>query len=195
MDRFGLTVSKIGVTDFPELQSFCEKAARAGYVNNATFKTMKVHLIGDGSLSYWCIRRNTEIVGVSGCQALPQLGDGCFRILFRSCVLPDTVFVRGLASSVIATSPLWRLILPEQIEWARKFGASRLVVTVNSSEPSKPLPRSMIKVGRALERLNETGLLSLWLDQVNLYETLQKVYVLNESHYFRVLHEVDRQEV
>jgi hypothetical protein len=165
--------------DHPALREFCLRAAELGFANNSSFKAMKINDVADESLAYWTLVQDGRIVGVSGCQAFPVLGHGCFRVLFRSCVLPEVAFVQGLAKSSLASSPLWKLILPLQIEWAKGLGGTHFVVTVNCDRTG--LPKTMQKVGRVLRYMHKQGLLQLLHERVLLNATLQDVYLIDSE--------------
>lgn len=178
MNRSGLSVKKLDALDIPKLAEFCDRAGALGHANNSSLSTLKIDKLADGQLAYWLILRDNEIVGITGCQRLVELGADTFRVLFRSCVLPGVSVRSTLARSSFESSALWSLALPKQIQWGKLNGGKRFVITVNCPDLKVPIPRSMIKVGRVLSHMEKQGHLELLRKRLLLFGVHQDVYLL-----------------
>ncbi len=187
-----LKVNQVDATDLSGLEPFCRRARDLGYHNNSSLSALKVNQIAEGRLAYWTLHQADQVVGISGCQALPELSSDCYRILFRACMLPEIKFSQGLSRSAISSSPLWQLIVPLQIQWAQRFGGKRLVVSVNRSDDDAELPMKMSKVGRVMKSMKRMGYVRLWKENELLYGANQDIYELNLNCYNSELRRINQ---
>lgn len=169
-------------TQKDELVEFCSKCSKLSYFNNMSLQAMKLD---------WCLSKNGQffltyydnlLIGLSGCHPLPQVDHNVFRILFRGIELPEFRNIFNIVSKTHMTSIPFYYHIPLQIEWARKQGAKKFVVTTNWDNPDGI--RSMSKSHRVFQLLEKQNIVSCLIKEMTLYETVQSVWELNVDNYF-----------
>jgi hypothetical protein len=160
------------------LIEFCEHAGEQGYKNNRSLEAMRLDWCINTGGQFFVSFLGEKIVSVSGCHPLPEVGD-CFRVLFRGATLNQYQNYYGIPSKTHMGSIPFYDHLPLQISWANKD----VVVTTNWNNPDGIV--SMGHSHRVFKLLEKQGLVSCLTEKINLFNTDQAVWKINQAAYFK----------
>lgn len=159
------------------LEHFMSRCADSGIVNNSSRKALKLDEMSETRGRFWITLQDEQIVSMSGCQYLPVLGDGCYRIGFRAATLPE---FRGHANKNLSKRWTgnweWQNVLPFQIRWARQQGARFMVITTNTPKNDVDPSGLMFRVDRMMKTFERRGDVTLLHENHYLYYAYQNVW-------------------
>jgi hypothetical protein len=169
---------------YDRLQIFCELCSTLGYVNNSSFKAMKLEQMkmpyGKYHIAVDIDRGN--IFSIAGVHHLPEVDPDSYRCLFRGAQLPG--YMPTLCSNLFKNAIkihfgyfLYVQILDIlDINPNAKFFIS---TNVNSNQGAKSY-----KMNKTIMPLMEKrGFWSLYKENVVLYNTTQNIYKVNHEFY------------
>jgi hypothetical protein len=167
-----------------DLDVFCQKCGELGYKNNDSVKAMKLDWCRRIGGQYFLTYDNKEIIAVSGCHPLPEVGATTWRLLFRGANLKNNIF--GVMSKSHMTSTGFFYHMLPQVAWAQEHGGDQFVITTNWVNPEI---KSMEKSHRTFKLLERQGLVSCLVEKMELFNTIQTVWQLNLSKYSQLRQE------
>ena len=164
------------ITDqlLPKLETFCKEAEELGYTNNSSLKAMKYEWCKEQG-EYFCAIKGNDIVAVSGCHPLPEIGPNAWRVMFRGAQLPGYNKSFGL-NKYHMSAITWREILPAQIQFC---DTDELYITTNVDYDASG---KMNKIHRLFKSLHKLGMVD-YQGREFLYQTEQSVWKLNINEY------------
>lgn len=163
------------------LEKFCKDCGNIGYHNNSSLQAIKLDWCIDQGGQFFLTYLDDYLIGISGCHPLPQVDSSVFRVLFRGVELPEHRNLFRITSKTHMTSLPFYYHLPLEVEWGKKQGASKFVVTTNWSNPDGIA--SMSKSHRVFQLLERQGMVSCLVERMTLFETDQSVWELNLDQY------------
>jgi hypothetical protein len=164
-----------------ELERFCEECKNLGYKNNQDLEAMRLSwTMGNGGKFFMTYLEN-DIVSISGCHPIPEVGKKIYRLLFRGASLPAGQNWSGLISKSHMNSIPFFFHIPEQIKWAQELNYSRFVITTNWENADI---RSMDASHRVLTILSRQGIVNCLVPEIELFDKKQTVWELNLEKYF-----------
>ena len=167
-----------------DLEVFCDKCADLGYKNNSSVKSMKLDWCLNSGGKFFMTYRNEEIIALSGCHPLPEVGPATWRLLFRGVNLKNNIF-GVMSKSHMTSTGFFYHVLP-QVAWAQEHGGDQFVITTNWVNPEI---KSMEKSHRTFKLLERQGLVSCLVEKMELFNTIQTVWQLNLSKYSQLRQE------
>jgi len=159
------------------IQEFCNNCKELGYVNNSSFKQMRL-LWCKANGEYWCAIKQGKIVAVAGCHTLPEVSKSAYRILFRGCELPRSDNFKGLGKAQW-NSITFRDFVPQFIKYLPN---SLLYITTNIDNDHSNGRSS--RNHRTMNLMSKQGILDNCGDMF-LNNTNQTLWRLNTSEYLR----------
>lgn len=155
-----------------ELNQFCDACAIDGIINNSSICNMKMGKFSHEA--WWATFFDNKIVSISGMYHFPEMGDNCWRVMFRTATLAEHRGLAGPVSKKFTHDFNWSRILPLQIEHGRQHNADMFVFTTNSSINGD---QHSFKTNRVISRaLVQAGLVKLLYQDIILYNTVQNVW-------------------
>src|SRR5690606_3117057 len=110
------TYGELEKKDYADVERFCFRCKQEGLKNNESITAMKWQEFQPPFGQYWVIRENVnnEIVGVSACHRFSDISDTAFRILVRSCMLPEFRIKQtvSLFKNIIVHEPIFKFLAP-----------------------------------------------------------------------------------
>lgn len=167
-----------------DLKEFCNRCKNLNYKNNESLESMRLE---------WCLKNNgqffltyseNQLISISGCHPLPQIGNDTFRILFRGATLQEYQNPLGILNKYHMTAITFYSHVPFQIDWGVSKGYSKFCITTNWSNPDGI--ESMYHSHRVFKYLEKQKLVECVFEKINLYSTEQAVWKLNIDRYFEV---------
>lgn len=181
-----LKYKKLEKEDLSRLEVFCEACADLDLQNNSSFEALKISEIKPPYGQYWLVvdGATESIVGISGCHYLPEISSTAYRILYRSCMLPSYRMFKsnGLFKKITDHEPLFKNLVPLQVAWAKQQGAREIVITTNSSK-DETWKEKMVQMDRVLRVMEKQKIVSLYRSDMELYNCLQNVWLLQEQSF------------
>jgi hypothetical protein len=157
------------------LEDFCKTCESYGYINNSSFKAMKLEWcksVGE----FWCAIEDNKISAVAGFHSFPEISSSAVRILFRGCELPRKDNFKGLGKAQW-NSIGFREFIPLFIN---RCNSSELIITTNVDyDHSNGRSTRNHKVMKLMEK---QGLLNNRGDAL-IYGKLQTIWQLNIDTY------------
>tara|TARA_B100000287_G_scaffold176412_1_gene166376 strand:+ start:637 stop:1176 length:540 start_codon:yes stop_codon:yes gene_type:complete len=153
-----------------KLQIFCDKCKKLNYINNVSFKSMKLEWCKNWG-EFFCIIHEKEIISVAGCHPLPEVSSNAWRIFFRSCDIPKTVIHKGLHKG---TNHKARLYINKFIEYCP---TNELYVTSNIDNKKY---KEIVRNNKTLHLISKQKNPILEnVGEIKLYDTNQTIWKLN----------------
>lgn len=177
--------------DYTALQVYCDAAADEGIINNSSFDHLKIKTFngdyGQYIVTYYL--PTMTIINACAMHKLPlQLNDWgeqpvehCWRIGVRNATLGP--WRDKLFSLAPMNSLTFKHIYPIQVRDALNCGASKLVVTTNSSSGKIDVSGKMFKVDRVMSLLTKKGYFAGVGEDINIFNTPQNVWELNMDYW------------
>jgi hypothetical protein len=165
-----------------DLLKFCSSCDLAGYANNRSLQSMKLDWCLDLGGAFYTSRLENEIISVSGCHPLKEVGSDVYRILFRGAELPQYKNYHGIMSKTHMGSIPFFYHVPLQIKYGQEVGYKRFVITTNWTNSIS----SMEKSHRVFNLLERQGLVTKLVDKMMLFYTEQSVWELDLDMYFKL---------
>lgn len=159
------------------LEEFCSRCALVGYKNNSSLEAMRLDWCISIGGQFFLTLLDNEIISVSGCHPLLD----CYRVLFRGATLPEYQNIFGVPSKTHMGSIPFFSHLPLQMAWAKSKRYVSQVVTTNWSNPDGI--ESMSHSHRVFQLLERQGIVSCLHEKINLFNTEQSVWLINEHKY------------
>lgn len=167
----------VKVTDelYPKLEIFCQTCKSLGYINNSSFKEMRLEwcrTVGE----FWCAIAEDRIIAVAGFHPLPEVSEQAWRILYRGCELPRTDNFKGLGKAQW-NSITFREFVPIFID---RLSEKDLYVTTNidKDHSNGRAPRNH----RTMMLMSKQNILED-CGEINLFNTRQTLWKLNKTEY------------
>lgn len=166
-----------------DLTDFYRLANEKGFTNNNSQKAMIDCFNNESEKAVWILYYNDIAVGSVAAHSFPEMGENCYRICARTCVLSDLLPMQSLRTrNEIVTHQhiTGQFFIPVCIEWAPK--GARLFIT--SNENSAGTQRLVHNIfGPAMEK---SGQMKRVTDL--LYRgTVQTVWELFPDKFYEVL--------
>lgn len=117
-----------------DLTDFYREAAAKGFNNNSSKEMLIDSLATEKEKQVWILFYNDVPVGSVAAHSFPEMGDRCYRIATRTCVLSHLLPLNSLRTvNQIRTHQhvTSQFLIPACIEWAPT--GSRLFITTNQS--------------------------------------------------------------
>ena len=162
------------------LEKFCSMCQMQGYKNNESFDTMRLEWCLDQGGQFFLTYLDNDIISVSGCHPLPQVGKDVYRVLFRGATLKEHQNHLGVISKTHMTSIPFYTHIPLAIDWIKPYGDKKLVITTNWNNPEIA---SMNKSHNVLGLLARQGIVDCLVEKIDLFYTEQTVWQLNVDKY------------
>lgn len=160
------------------LKEFCRKAEQQGFKNNQSLEAMRLDWCLDNGGQFFLTYIDDQLASVSGCHPLPEVGD-YYRVLFRGVTLVEYQNYYKVPSKTHMGSIPFYDHLPLEIAWAKK----EVVVTTNWNNPDGIA--SMSHSHRVFKLLEKQGLVDCVCEKINLFNTDQSVWKINQEQYFK----------
>jgi hypothetical protein len=166
-----------------DLEQYFKKCSSHGFKNNASAEAIKLDWCLDLGGQFFLTYADDQVVSVSGCHPLPELGEKVYRILFRGATLPQYQNFLNVVSKTHMNSITFLHHVPKEIDWAKEVGYTKFVVTTNWDNPEIP---SMNKSHRTFKLLERQGIVKCLEEKIKLFYTDQTVWELNVDRYQKV---------
>jgi hypothetical protein len=117
-----------------DLTSFYEQARIKGFDNNSSKEMLIDSLSSEKEKQVWILFYKDTAVGSVASHSFPEMGDNCYRIATRTCVLSHLlpkVSLRTVNQIKTHQHVTSQVLIPACIDWAPK--GSRLFITTNQS--------------------------------------------------------------
>jgi hypothetical protein len=120
-----------------DLTEFYTEAARRGFENNASQKSMVDCFAKEKYKQVWILYHNSEPVGSVAAHSFPEMGEDAYRIAARTCVFTDRlpgVYGKALRTISVITdhqNPTAQFLIPTCIAWTPPW--ADLYITSNEN--------------------------------------------------------------
>lgn len=168
------------------LQEFCKRCESLGYKNNSSLETMRLKYALDHQGQFFLTYYNQQIISLSGFHKLDEVGDNVYRILFRGVTLDSFQNHLGLTSKTHMNSIPFYYHIPMVLNNFNEHGDKKFVITTNWKNSEIP---SMNKSHRVFQLLEKQGIVSNFINHINLFNTDQTVWLLNTKIYLKLRQE------
>jgi hypothetical protein len=173
-----IKILEINDSHLPMLEVFCDKCKDLGYMNNSSFKSMKLDWCREVG-KFFCAIKDDEIIAVAGCHPFEELStyfDNPWRILFRGCELPGKDVFKGLSKRN------WNSITQREFIpiFIRECPTRNLFLTTNIDHEHSN--GKAARNHRLMQLLSKQGILDHFKDMI-IYNTHQSVWTLNIDRY------------
>ena len=165
-----------------DLEKFCDKCAKYNYLNNKDINAIKLDWCLNQGGQFFLTYHHTDIVSMSGCHPLPQIGSGFYRAMFREVTLPEYQNIDKLITKTHMNSIPFFDHLPLQINWAKSKGYDNVVITTNINNPKI---ESMTRNHRVFQLLEKQNIVECLHRDIDLFNTAQSVWQINRDQYFK----------
>lgn len=161
------------------LSAFCKECAELGIYNNSSIHSLKIELFKSLKLKYWIVidLKLNKICGIAGAHQVPEISSGCYRLLFRGCMLPE---YRGIGNGGLSknhlNSYLFKNLGPIQLKYARENGAHLTIVSTNVEQNG-----GLSKTDRIFKLLYKNNRVRLVYENYKLYNTYQNIWEVSEK--------------
>lgn len=171
-----------------DLTDFYQQAAAKGFNNNSSEEMLINSLSTEKEKQVWILYYNDRAVGSVAAHSFPEMGDNCYRIATRTCVLSHLLPLDSLRTvNQIKTHQhvTSQFLIPACIEWAPV--GSRLFITTNQS-PVGTQKRVHNIFGPTMER---QGILKR-TQELNYRGHIQTVWELFPDKFYESLNKYER---
>ena len=118
-----------------DLEEFYIQAGRRGFDNNSSQEKMIDCFKKEKLWAVWILYYNEQAVGSVAAHSFPELGDNCYRIAARTCVLSDLLpynTLRTVNQIVTHQHITSQFLIPICLEWLPNGGRSFITTNENS---------------------------------------------------------------
>jgi hypothetical protein len=177
------TLTKASEKDLPAINVFCAECKTLGFMNNQDLKTIKwdwVQSVG----SYFIVvdNQSNRIFSMAGYHPLAELGDHCWRILFRGAQLPGYA-LGAFSKNQLKTSVQFAHMLYYQIcDILSKDADAKIYMSTNVID-NMDAPKSARLNRSTTPILSTQGLITLEIPDIELYYTRQNLWRININEY------------
>lgn len=122
-------------TEDLDLTDFYRLAQAKGFVNNSSQRAMVDCFRNEKEWQVWILYYNDVAVGSVAAHSFPEMGENCYRIAARTCVLTNllpTDTLRTRNQIITHQHATGQFLIPACIKWAPS--GSRLFITSNENE-------------------------------------------------------------
>lgn len=164
-----------------DLRDYFKKCQEQGFKNNISEDSIKLDWCLDSKGQFFLTYMGDQVVSMSGCHPLPEIGANTWRLLFRGATLREYQNIFNVTSKTHMNSIPFLYHIPKQIEWALLQGAEQFVITTNYQNTEIP---SMEKSHRVFQLLEKQGLVKCLVEKIDLFYTEQTVWELYIEKYY-----------
>lgn len=175
-----LEISLLTDDNHAPLEKFCLLCESLGLENNKDFNSIKLDKMKMPYGQYFIgLDHNTECIwNIAGVHHLPEIGNNIWRCLFRGAQLPG--YALGVSKDFLKVSYHWRYFLPLQMNFIKtKYPDAEFVVTTNIQNSSAGKSDRLDKI--IMPPLLNRGIVSLHRKDINLFNTRQNVWLINQK--------------
>ncbi|MDA7834190.1 hypothetical protein N9A25_00145 [bacterium] len=176
-------------TENLDLRDFYESAKQRGFENNSSQHMLVDCFHNEREWNTWILYYNNEAVGSVAAHSFDEMGENCYRIAARTCVLTDklpegkTLRTRNqIVTHQHATS---QFLIPVCIEWAGRD--NKLFITSNNLEGGS----QRIVHNVYFPAMTKTGQAEHICD-MQYRGTMQSVWKLNVERFYEELNKYPR---
>lgn len=171
-------VQKISTENVHLLAPFFRRCQEVNIPNNASLKSIKFEKMQEPFGRLWMVQKASAVISMAGAHHLPEVGERCYRVLFRGATLPEyrNHFV-GLNKYHMNSLP-FSVLLPHIIAWCRCQKSESLVITTNVDYQGNRTSNTH----RLMAQLEKKGLVR-FVTRKEIFHTDQGVWELQESTY------------
>lgn len=175
---------KLEDPDLDKLKVFCDSCKKLGYINNSNFKNIKLNQMRMPYGQFF-IGVDTEkdiIFTFAGIHQLPEVAANAWRCLFRGAQLPGYA-LNAFSKNIFKTSLQISHILYYQIlDITNRDPNAKIYISTNIID-NKDAPKSARLNRSTAPILEEQGILTLEIKDIELYYTRQNLWRVNIPKY------------
>lgn len=172
--------------DYPMLDRFCLTCKSLGLENNkdrTAIKLEKMHMPYGVYFVGWD-HDTDSIWNLAGVHHLPELGNNVWRCLFRGAQLPG--YALGVGKDFLRISYHWRYFLPLQVRFIKaRYPDAEFVITTNVQNRLAGKSDQLDK--KIMPLLLDRGIVSLYKENIELFDTKQNVWLINQEKLIQAL--------
>lgn len=174
-----------------DLKLFCEKCKSQDMKNNESLKALKFGKWGKQE-KWWVIYHYNKIISISGAHYLPHVNQNCYMVNYRLATLKE---YRGYASPKMNSRMQncfgFGRMVPYQIDWCIKHGATDCVISMTSEKYSNDNSGTMHKAYKLAKKFYPMeDKLTLMHEDYPLYGIRQDIWRFNVRD-FNTLERID----
>lgn len=172
------------------VEEFCKECKSLGFLNNQDLSSIKWDWIQSVGKYYIGIDTlHNKIFTIAGYHPLPEIDKNSYRVLFRGAQLPGYA-LNAFSKNMLKTSLHISHILYYQILDITKLDPNAKIYISTNIIDNKDAPKSARLNRSTAPILEEQGVLTLEIEDVELYYTRQNLWRVNIAKYMHQRSEI-----